>query len=179
MTYPESWTCPTCGTTIFNNIKCRTCGYEPRAESGPLSMQVKQEPLLKERILAFLIDMGFVALIGLLISLSMSLGLSISFGKGFEVLLPLFIIPVMIITLALHPVYFIILEARFSKTYGKKIMHLKVVKDNEDIRLTDSITRNGLRFIEALTLYIISIIMIKQNNQRLGDRIAKTQVVRT
>lgn len=151
----------------------------PPSGAGSQGVQkLQQGSLLKERILAFLIDFGAVISISLLLGFSVALGLSISFGEDINALLPVLIAFALVLGIILHPVYFILLEGKYSTTYGKRLMKITVRCDEGEIGFRRSIVRNGMRFIEAATLYIISIIMIRQNGLRLGDRFAKTYVIK-
>jgi len=178
MVYPVSWSCPSCGSVNANSIKCSVCSYAPPAESGSLSAQARVNTLLKERVIAFVIDVIFLIALALFFSVGSALSLSFSLGKGFDVLFPLFAVPIVILVILLHPFYFFVFEARYGKTYGKRLMHIKVVSDSGVLGWSLSLKRNVTRFIEALTLYILSIVMIKANGKRWGDRVAGTYVVK-
>ncbi len=177
MAYPESWTCPSCGSAVFNSVRCPTCGYQPPAESGALESMPLHENLLKERVIAFLIDIGFIIAIGTSLAAAVSLSLQSSLGKSFNDLMLLFIVPVNAVLLVFHPFYFLILEGIYSQTYGKKIMHLIVV-NGERIGFRKSFIRNMARFLEAFLLYIPSIIKIRKEGVRWGDVLAGTRVIR-
>ncbi len=177
MAYPESWTCPSCGSAVFNSVRCTTCGYQPPAESGALESMPLHENLLKERILAFVIDLCFIFMTGALLSAVISLSLSSQLGRSFGEMMMLFIVPVNAVLLVFHPFYFLILEGIYSQTYGKKIMHLIVV-NGERIGFRKSFIRNMARFLEAFLLYIPSIIKIRKEGVRWGDVLAGTRVIR-
>ncbi len=80
--------------------------------------------------------------------------------------------------------YYIVLEARSGQTLGKRILKIKVVKeDNSPITMSDSAVRNLLRIVDILPLlapYLLGAVLIWTNpaKQRLGDKVAKTIVVR-
>lgn len=178
MVYPVSWSCPSCGSVNANVMKCSVCSYSPPAESGSLGAQARVNTLLKERVIAFLIDTAFLVGFALFFSVGSAVSLSFSFGKGFDVLFPLFAVPIVILVLVFHPLYFFVFEARYGRTYGKRLMHIKVVSESGALTWSLSFKRNVTRFIEALTLYIMSIVMIKANGKRWGDRVSGTYVVR-
>jgi uncharacterized RDD family membrane protein YckC len=77
--------------------------------------------------------------------------------------------------------YFMILEGTVGSTVGKKVLKLRVMKeDGTACGLGASFIRNILRIIDVLPfIYIIGMILIARSpkKQRLGDRIAKTVVV--
>ncbi len=78
--------------------------------------------------------------------------------------------------------YFVILEGMRGATIGKMVMKIKVVReDGSPCGLGPAVIRNILRIVDALPfLYIIGIIFISRSDkkQRLGDRIAKTVVIK-
>ena len=76
--------------------------------------------------------------------------------------------------------YFIIMEGTSGTTLGKRIMKLRVVKeDGSPISMGDSAIRNVLRVIDGILGYLVGAILIWTSpaKQRLGDRVAKTIVV--
>ncbi|VVB69320.1 RDD family protein [uncultured archaeon] len=78
-------------------------------------------------------------------------------------------------------VYFTYLEGSRGQTIGKMIAKIKVVReDGKPIDMNQAFTRNILRIIDGLVIYLIGAILIWRSNkkQRLGDSIAKTVVVK-
>src|SRR5579884_4124715 len=77
--------------------------------------------------------------------------------------------------------YLIVMEATQGATIGKKVLGLRVVKlDGTPIGWGESITRNLLRIIDSIGAYLLGAILIwtSPTKQRLGDRVAKTVVIR-
>lgn len=78
--------------------------------------------------------------------------------------------------------YYIVLEAVLGATLGKLLLGLRVVNvDGSRIGWGASIIRNLLRIIDALPFfYLLGAILIwtSPQHQRLGDRVAKTVVLR-
>jgi len=78
--------------------------------------------------------------------------------------------------------YYIVLEAVLGATLGKLLLGLRVVNvDGSRIGWGASIIRNLLRIIDVLPFfYLLGDILIwtSPQRQRLGDRVAKTVVVR-
>lgn len=77
--------------------------------------------------------------------------------------------------------YYIVMETLYGGTVGKLALGLKVVK--EDGSAPDwqtSIVRTLLRIIDGLFVYLIGAILVwtSPTNQRLGDKVAKTLVVK-
>lgn len=78
-------------------------------------------------------------------------------------------------------VYYLYMEASQGGTFGKKILGLRVVKeDGSPISWSESLIRNLLRIIDGLFVYLIGAILIwtSPRKQRLGDRAAHTVVVK-
>ena len=77
--------------------------------------------------------------------------------------------------------YFTYLEGSRGQTIGKMITKIKVVReDGGKIDMNQALTRNILRIIDGLILYLVGAILIWRSDkkQRLGDRVAKTVVVK-
>lgn len=78
--------------------------------------------------------------------------------------------------------YFVFLEGAAGATVGKMALKMKVVKEDGGPRgLRAPLSRNMLRIVDALPfLYIIGMILIARSSkkQRLGDRVARTMVVK-
>lgn len=79
--------------------------------------------------------------------------------------------------------YYILLEGVTGATLGKKLVKIKVVRENgSPCGLGPALVRNILRIVDGLPfLYIIGAILVSRSDkkQRLGDRLAKTVVVKT
>lgn len=79
--------------------------------------------------------------------------------------------------------YYIYLEGSYGQTIGKMALGIVVVtEDGEPIAYRAAAIRTILRIVDALpALYLIGIIVIvlTDRNQRLGDIVADTVVVRT
>jgi uncharacterized RDD family membrane protein YckC len=91
-------------------------------------------------------------------------------------------IPVLIAYLLVWILYFAILEGTMGATLGKKVVKIKVVKeDGSACGIGPAFVRTLLRIIDGLPfLYIIGMVLISRSDkkQRLGDRVAKTVVVK-
>jgi uncharacterized RDD family membrane protein YckC len=80
--------------------------------------------------------------------------------------------------------YYIIMEATMGGTLGKLALGLRIVKlDGSPISWGESIVRNLLRIIDYIPYfipYLLGAILIwtSPTKQRLGDRVAKTVVIR-
>jgi len=77
--------------------------------------------------------------------------------------------------------YFIVLEATMGATLGKRLLGLRVVKeDGSPISWGGSIIRNLLRIIDSILFYLVGAIIIwnTSRRQRLGDILGHTVVVK-
>jgi uncharacterized RDD family membrane protein YckC len=78
--------------------------------------------------------------------------------------------------------YFAILEGTMGATLGKKLVKIKVVReDGSTCGIGPAFVRTLLRIIDGLPfLYIIGMVLIARSDkkQRLGDRLAKTVVIK-
>ncbi|HLK31269.1 MAG TPA: RDD family protein [Puia sp.] len=86
----------------------------------------------------------------------------------------------LIVFIGLTYSYYIIQEYFWSKTFGKKILKLRVVKiDNTKLYFSDLLKRHFFDILEIYFLcpigFLVSI--LNKKNQRIGDLIAKTQVI--
>lgn len=128
-----------------------------------------EDDVVLKRILAFLIDailfsVVFGILSNILASISETLGLLVG---GLSIIL--------------FFAYFIYFEAEYGQTLGKKVLNVVVVKeDGADCDWTASVIRNLFRIIDGFAFYLVGIIIIflTDDNQRLGDIVGNTIVVR-
>ena len=73
------------------------------------------------------------------------------------------------------------MEGLYGQTVGKKICKIKVIKENsEPCDLHASFIRNILRIVDGIGIYLVGAILILRSNkkQRLGDRLARTVIVK-
>ncbi len=77
--------------------------------------------------------------------------------------------------------YYVVMETMYGGTVGKLALGLKVVKiDGTAMDWQTSIVRTLLRIVDGLFVYLIGAILVwtSPTNQRLGDKVAKTLVVK-
>lgn len=77
--------------------------------------------------------------------------------------------------------YYVVMEKMYGATVGKMALGMKVLKtDGTPLEWNDSLIRNLLRIVDALFFYLLGAILIWTSplRQRLGDRVAKTVVVK-
>lgn len=84
--------------------------------------------------------------------------------------------------LLLNFLYFVGLEGASGATIGKRLMKIKVVReDGSACGIGPALVRNLLRIVDVLPiLYVVGILLISRSEkkQRLGDTVARTVVVK-
>jgi uncharacterized RDD family membrane protein YckC len=78
--------------------------------------------------------------------------------------------------------YYTYLEGSRGQTIGKMVTKIKVVReDGKPIDMNQAFKRNILRIIDGFIFYLIGAILIWRSDkqQRLGDSVAKTVVIKT
>ena len=135
-----------------------------------------EDDTLGKRILAFIVDAVILGVIGgLLFGVVLAGALTGSGSPG--ALFGLYAL------YALASIaYFVVLEAEYGQTLGKRVMDIVVVKeDGGDCDYTASIVRNLLRIVDGQFMYIvgIAVILITDEGQRVGDIAGSTVVVET
>jgi uncharacterized RDD family membrane protein YckC len=86
-----------------------------------------------------------------------------------------------LLSFAFYIAYYTYLEGKRGQTIGKMITKIKVVReDGKPIDMEQAFKRNILRVIDGLFAYLIGAILIWRSDrqQRLGDTVAKTVVVK-
>ena len=128
---------------------------------------------LGTRFIALLIDSFILVLVfGILLAITgYSFPDPAEYGLG---LVPL-------LTIGAVFLYFTMMEGFHGATIGKMIFRVKVVKeDGSECGIGAALVRNLLRIIDGLFFYVVGAVLIvrSQKRQRLGDRVAKTVVIR-
>jgi len=125
------------------------------------------------RFLAYLLDIIIVCalnfFVGILVGLIIVPNEALYEGVVFIIL---FNLPV-------FGVYCIILEGKFGQTLGKRLLHIKVVKENgERIGYLKAFIRRISLLIPVLNI-IDALFIFRKSRQRLFDQLANTIVVKT
>ena len=129
------------------------------------------------RVLATLVD---GVLLGILFAL-MSMLFGSTSAQGGQASASLNGLP-FLIYLVLVFAYYTLMEGYLGQTVGKMLLGIKVVREDagEVPGLGGAAIRTALRIIDGLFLYLVAFIAVLASgkNQRLGDMVAHTLVVR-
>lgn len=135
-----------------------------------------------QRAGAFLIDLGII--FGIMMGF-FAVGAFLRVYNLFDILAPETMIWLVAFGLWLwiaQAIYFTIFEGFNGQTIGKRILRIKVTTDEmTKCGFMDAFTRNVIRLLDTvLLLYAISflIMTIYPKNQRIGDKVAKTIVLK-
>lgn len=183
--------CTQCGTQLADGARfCPDCGTAVDAGQAPAASEspaVPDEPAmhyasLGRRFAAHLFD-GLIVLVAYIVIGSIVAAQTGNMtSDGFEMEGgPAFV--AMALTFLVALAYFAVFESsRSGRTLGKRLLGIRVTTlDGGQASFGQAVTRNLLRLIDGLILYLpgIVLILMSDRNQRLGDRIAETVVVRT
>jgi len=138
---------------------------------------------LGSRIVAIIIDLIILSLVVVIIALPLGLlaGLS-AMGNPTQLFAArsAFFVAFMVLNVLVWLLYFTYFEGTSGQTLGKKIMGIKVVKENGDQpSFMDALIRTILRIIDGIAFYLVGfiVILVSEKKQRLGDMAAGTIVV--
>ncbi|RQG91465.1 RDD family protein [Natrarchaeobius halalkaliphilus] len=138
-------------------------------EKHPAPQMGTNGDVIGKRFLAFILD-----------SIIMGLIAGVLIGIGF-VLGDIGVMLMSLVAFAVSIVYVFLLEGMYGYTPGKHLLGLVVVKtDGSDCTIGASVLRNLLIIVDSLpTAYLVGIILIlvTDENKRVGDFVADTVVV--
>jgi len=137
-----------------------------------------------KRILAYIIDgiMGGVAFAvlavgGIILSMVLGVVLAAAIGSAGILAMFLWVIPYLL-GLALMVGYMLFRDGlNGGRSYGKKFMGLKVVKNGAPATFMDSLLRNITLIVPLLNIVDLVLGLVDAEGKRIGDKIANTQVV--
>ncbi len=136
---------------------------------------------LVQRAIASIIDQMLMSIIVLIIAGLGIGGLTLSVDKVDPMASMGSVVGIMVIVYLLWIVYYTYFEGSSGQTLGKKLMHIRVVRrDDNPMGFVTAFVRNVLRVVDYLpTLYILGLAMIllNEDKQRLGDMAANTVVI--
>ena len=127
-----------------------------------------EDDVLGDRILAFLLDQLLVFVLAVVLGVALGGLLRSEAGVLLGVFLVLFS-------------YHFVCEGLWGQTPGKRALGLVVVdRYGDHVGMTTSFVRNFLRVIDGLFYWVVGLVamLLSDRNQRVGDRVARTVVVR-
>ncbi|HID19610.1 MAG TPA: RDD family protein [Methanophagales archaeon] len=137
------------------------------------------------RIVAIIIDQIILAIVSFIIALPFGIwAWMFSFmGDATSPFAPrgTFFASLTVLNVLLWIVYFTYFEGTSGQTLGKKIMSIKVIKENGDQpTFSDALIRTILRIIDGIAFYLVGliVILVSEKKQRIGDMAAGTIVVK-
>ena len=142
--------------------------YQRAQSPGPVRVSFVQGVGVGPRLLATIVDAIIIGVVAGIIGLFIGTYIG-DYATGVEVLIAL--------------AYYMILEAIYGATLGKKLFHLRVVRidGRAPIGWNEAFLRTVMRVVDVLPFfYIVGAISIwaTMRNQRLGDLVAHTIVIR-
>ena len=188
--------CPKCGKEVPADAKfCANCGAEQGTavalapSSTPSPTYSPPSPLgdLGSRIVAGIVDYVIIGIVAGVLAILLFVGTiaSVVAGPGMAYGISGWVggvLGILGVMWLLWLIYFTYFEGTSGQTIGKKLMHIRVIKENGSrCDFGSALVRNILRIIDHLPfLYILGIILIAatEKRQRLGDMLAKTIVVK-
>jgi uncharacterized RDD family membrane protein YckC len=136
------------------------------------------------RILAVIIDTVILGIVALVIAIPIGVSALFSAGPVNPFMMAANVatwIAFGTIIVVIWLLYFPYFESTTGQTLGKKVMGIKVVKENgKKLTFGDALIRTIFRIIDMLpAAYIIGliVILVSEKKQRIGDMAAKTIVV--
>ena len=186
--------CRNCGKEVPADAKfCANCGavLETTAQAAaPVATSTYKPPSpladLGSRIVAGIVDYVIIGIITAIIALLLFMPVRVATGPGMmngsRIGFGVLGVGILGVMWLLWLIYFTYFEGTSGQTIGKKLAHIKVVKeDGPKCDFGSALVRNLLRIVDHLPfLYILGMILIATigKRQRLGDMLAKTIVVK-
>src|SRR5918999_1567635 len=148
-----------------------------QAASGTPTATATDVHVTGRRVLATIVD---GVLLGLLFFV-MSMLFGSSSAEGGQVNASLNGLP-FLMYLVLVVAYYVLMEGYLGQTVGKMLLGIKVVREDsgEVLGLQGAAIRTVLRIVDGFFFYLVAFISVlaSAKNQRLGDMVANTLVVR-
>lgn len=178
--------CSRCGAALGADDRvCSSCGLpvdgSPGVEAGDTSATLAYQSV-GVRFVAQVID----GVVGLVVFLVVGLRFADAFGGRTETGFELSggpALSLMLVMFLFWVAYFALQEAYWNgQTLGKKLVGIRVVtEEGQPIDLQASVVRNVLRIVDGFAVYLVAAVLVwtSSRRQRLGDRVARTVVVKT
>ena len=187
--------CHQCGTEVQgSDLFCAKCGEQQRQEASKIERpETGLDEIVEEKVVdlqyrgvgirfvATIIDGLVCLMIFWLVGSVIASMVGGTTADGFEVQgAPA--VMVQALTALLCILYYTVLESSWNgQTLGKKAVRIQVLNtDGTPVSFSTALIRNILRFIDGFGFYVVAAISVwlSPTKQRIGDRVAKTCVVR-
>ena len=179
----EAKFCRSCGAALSGSPALETGGSETVQQIADSEVAAGQPNLasLGRRFGAHLLDAIVVAVLFWMIGSQVAETVGGSTASGFELEgTPALV--VILLTFVASLFYMSLTEGLWNgQSLGKKLMGIAVVgEDGKRCRFSQALKRNILRLVDGFALYIVGLVLAwrSEKNQRFGDRMAGTLVVR-
>lgn len=155
---------------------------EKKTVSAPTAFKIASP---KRRIAAYLVDAVILSLLGgIIFVISLASGILSIFISNVPLTQAIFVgLSIFAaLSMTLGTLYWTLLEGKFGGTPGKRLLGLRVTKENgERIGLHEAFFRNAPKFFSGLELVLVVEVLFllgTKKHQRLFDKIAETVVIR-
>ena len=141
-----------------------------------------QGDVIGSRVLALIVDTIVVTVVSVGILLLFPV---IEYVIGYRLFGPFLGLLGVLAAAVFQLAYFVYLEGSSGQTLGKRLVNVAVVtSDGQPIGYRESAIRNLLRIVDGLGIFIpylvaLALVLLTDDNQRLGDIVADTVVVKT
>lgn len=137
--------------------------------------------VIGRRVLATVIDLLLLGIVGSLLSAPGALIDGLGDGRASEALSGVLFSFGGLAALLVAFAYFALMEGRYGQTLGKMALGIKVVgEDGRAPGTKAAVLRTLMRIVDSIGSYLVAFVvaLVSDKNQRLGDMVAKTLVVR-
>ena len=138
--------------------------------------------VIGRRVLATIIDVVLLGVVASLLTLPGALIDGWGSGQLSEVASGFFFSVGGLAVLLVYFAYFTVMEGRYGQTLGKMALGIKVIREDDGRApgTRAAVLRTVLRLVDSLGSYLVAFVVaiVSDKNQRLGDMVAKTLVVR-
>ena len=138
--------------------------------------------VIGRRVLATILDLLVLGIVGSLFSAPGALIDGLCSGQASEVASGVLFSFGGLAALLVSFAYFTIMEGRYGQTLGKMALGIKVVREGDGRApgIRAAVLRTLMRIVDGIGSYVVAFVvaLVSGKNQRLGDMVAKTLVVR-